>query len=177
MKKIILATILSTLFSCFSKSADNTNREKHSDMLVGSTLDNINNSVHSVVQFQVDNKVCFATINQYFKYFNNKKAFPYSLWITVETLNKNSEGHPVDTEANLFNSIEDSLIDHFVSKTPFCFIGRTTRDGYREIMYYVSDKVKATELINTFIKENKFNRKIEFTISPDSTWENVGGFY
>lgn len=79
MRKIIMATLLSTLFSCFNKNVDNTNKTKASDTLVGSTLDNINNSQHSVIQFQIDNKLCFATINQYFKDFKNKKAFPYSL--------------------------------------------------------------------------------------------------
>jgi len=77
----------------------------------------------------------------------------------------------------LFNSLEDSLIDKFITKTPFCFIGRTTRDDYRELMFYVADKGKATEVMNEFIKEDRFKRKIEFAIDPDTTWESVGGFY
>jgi hypothetical protein len=44
-------------------------------------------------------------------------------------------------------------------------------------MFYVADKDKATEVMNEFIKENKFKRKIGFAIDPDSTWESVGGFY
>ena len=172
-----MATFLSALFSCNTKTVDNSKQAMTTDTIVGSTLDNINNSQHSIIQFQVDNKLCFATINQYFKNYKSKSAFPFSLWVTVETLEKNDKGHPLDAEATLFNSLEDSLIDHFVTRTPFCFIGRTTRDGYRELMFYVSDKDKATEVMNAFIKKNTFKRKIEFAIDQDTTWESVGGFY
>jgi len=177
MKKIIIITILSSLFSCSNRNMDKPKQTKSTETLVSSNLDNINNSQYSVVKFQIDNKLCFATINQFFKNYKNKNSFPFSLWVTVETLDKNENGHPVDSEALLYNNLEDSLIGHFISKTPFCFIGRTTRDGYREIMFYVSDKVKVTEIMNAFIKENQFKRKIEFAVDPDPTWESVRGFY
>jgi hypothetical protein len=177
LKVMFMATFLSSLLSCSNNKSDNSQQTRSMETLVGSTLDNINNSEHAVIQFQINGKVCFATINQYFKNFPNKGDFPFSLWVTVETLEKNDEGHPVDTEAILFNSLEDSLIENFVKKTPFCFIGRTTRDGYRELMFYVADKVKATEVMNEFIRNDTFKRRIEFAIDPDETWENVGGFY
>jgi hypothetical protein len=63
----------------------------------------------------------------------------------------------------------DSLIERFLKKMPFCFIGRTTRDGYRELIFYVADKDKATEAMNEFIKNDLFKRKIEFTVDPDAT--------
>lgn len=176
LKVIIMATFLSSLFSC-SKKSDNSEQSKSTETAVGSTWDNINNSEHSVVQFEVDGKLCFATINQYFNNYENKKDFPYSLWVTVETRDKNDKGHPVDEEALLFNNLEDSLIESFISKTPFCFIGRTTRDGYRELMFYVADKAKATEIMNKFVEKDEFKRGIEFKIDPDATWESVSGLY
>ncbi len=176
MKKIIVVIFLCALFSCGKKSTDSQTQTKF-DAIVGSTKENIDNSEHAVIQFQIDNKQCFAAINQYFKDYQNKKNFPFSLWVTVETLEKNEQGHPVDTEATLFNSLEDSLIDKFISRTPFCFIGRTTRDGYRELMFYVSDRDEATLVMNAFINENTFKRKIKFSIDPDKAWESVSGFY
>lgn len=169
-----MIAFLSTLFSC-NKATNN--EPKKTEKFIGSTLENINNSEHAVIQFQIDNKICFATINQSFKSYKNKSSFPFSLWITVETKNKNDSGHPVESEANLFNNLENSLIDKFILKTPFCYIGRTTRDGYRELMFYVSDENKAKEVINEFIKENTFKRKIEFVIDNDPNWESVGAFY
>jgi hypothetical protein len=164
MKKIVLVVFLASLFSCFNKSSNNKPAPDVADTLVGSTLDNIN-------------KQCFATVNEYFRAFKKKNSFPYALWINVETIERNDNGHPTGEEAILFNSLEDSLIAKFLPKTPFCFIGRTTRDGYREIIYYVADKVKATEIMNLFIEENKFQRKTTFTIESDPTWEGVSGFY
>jgi|GEM_PF-6610943 len=166
LKGITVAIFLCTMFSCDSKKTDKEIQAKPTDNIVGSTLDNINNSEHSIVQFQIDGEVCFATINQYFKDFKNKNSFPLSLWVTVETLEKNDKGHPVDSEATLFNNLEDSLILKFVSKTPFCYIGRTTRDGYRELMFYVVNKEKATEIMNTFIRENIFKRRLSLPSTP-----------
>jgi hypothetical protein len=177
LKVIIMATFLSSLFSCGNKKSENSEQSKSVNTPVGSTWDNINNSEHSVVQFEVDGKLCFATINQYFKNYKNKGDFPFSLWVKVETRDKNNEGHPVDEEAVLFNSLEDSLIETFISKTAFCYIGRTTRDGYRELMFYVTDKGKATEIMNEFVKKDTFKRRIEFTVDPDATWESVSGLY
>jgi hypothetical protein len=177
LKVIIMATFLSSLFSCGNKKSDNLEQTQSRSTIVGSTWDNINNSQHSVFQFVIDEKLCFATINQYFKDYENKSNFPYSLWVTVETKDKNEEGHPVDTEALLFNNLEDSLIEKFVIKTPFCFIGRTTRDGYRELMFFVVDKEKATLVMNEFIKQDQFKRKIEFSVNLDTEWESVSGFY
>ena len=176
LKVIIMASFLSALFSCNNKTSDKS-AETKSAKAIGSTLDNINNSPHSIIQFEIDEKVCFATVNQFFKNYKNKSDFPFSLWVTVETLEKNDKGHPLDTEAVLFNSLEDALIANFIAKTSFCFIGRTTRDGYRELMFYVADKDKATEVMNEFIEEDTFKRKIEFAIDPDETWESVSGFY
>lgn len=157
-------------------SSCNSKKETMNNLL-GSTLENINNSEHSVVQFQVDGKLCFATVNQFFKDYDRKSDFPLSLWITVETKDKNEQGHPVDKEAELFNNLEDSLISALDGKTPYCYIGRTTRDGYRELMFYVSDKDKATEIVRTFIETNKFNRQMDFLIDWDREWESVSGLY
>ena len=179
MDRICLLIAFAVISSCSKKGAQSENQITNTNVnaAIGSTIENINNSQHSVIQFQVDNKECFATINQYFKNYPDKKSFPYSLWITIQTLEKNEVGHPTDAEATLFNNLEDALITKFAGKTPFCFIGRTTRDGYREIMIYVSDKEKSMSLMNDFIKENTFKRNMEFSIDKDENWGNVEGLY
>lgn len=170
--------ILITAFAhCGPDSRQETNHTTPIDTVTGSTLKNINESEHVVIQFEIDGKPCFATINQAFKSFKNKQAFPLSLWITVETQQRNPNGHPTNDETTLFNNIEDSLIETFDKKTPFCFIGRTTRDGYREIMFYVRDKQRASETMDNFIKANRFKRTIKYEINRDENWESVSGLY
>ena len=167
-----MAVLILTLFSCMNKKSVNNSDTKE---IIGSTFENINNSPHSVIRFQIDNQECFAIINEYFKNFKYKSNFPYSLWIKVETLEKNENGHPIDKEAKLFNDLEDSIIKTFDNKTPFCFIGRTTRNGFREIMIYVTDKEKAIELMDKFIAQDSFKRKIEYSIDKDESWTSVSG--
>ena len=184
MKCLLITALLFSIYCCSSKNSDAAASIPSKDTLIksiqdsgfGSTLDNINNSPNAVMKFEIEGKPCIAIINQYFKNYSYKKSFPYSLWITVETKEKNTNGHPLPAEATLFNILEDSLIKSFIPKTRFCYIGRTIRDGYREVMIYVQDKAKATEIMKAFIKDNPFNRKIEFAIDQDPTWESVSGF-
>jgi hypothetical protein len=174
----VLVILSIILFSCGSENAQPPiSKGKMADTTKGSTLYNISNSEHAVIQFQIDDKVCFASINQYFKDYKSKSDFPFSFWVTVETREKNQNGHPRASEALVFNKLEDSLISKFLNRTPFCYIGRTTRDGYREIMFYVSDKAKSEEIITEFAKEDAFKRKIKLEITSDPKWETVSGFY
>ena len=171
MKYFIVTLLLLILISCNSKEEEN----QMDKMILGSTVENINNSQYSVIRFKINDEECFATINQYFNNFKYKSDFPYSLWITVETKDKNTNGHPTDQEAELYNSLEDSIVLQFDTKTPYCYIGRTTRNGYREIMFYVSDRDLAAKLMDEYIKESKYDRKIEYDIRLDKNWESVSG--
>ena len=167
-----MTSIFMTLFSCSNKKTENIT----DNLVIGSTIENINSSQYSGFQFKIENEDCLATINQYFKGYKNKSNFPYSLWITVETKDKNENGHPTGEEAALFNNLEDSIISKLDKETPYCFIGRTTRNGFREIMFYVSDKDYADKLIGEFVKEDRFKRKVNYNIGPDKTWESISGF-
>ena len=90
-------------------------------------------------------------------------------------MEKNENGHPIDKEAKLFNDLEDSIIKTVDKQTPFCFVGRTTRNGFREIMMYVSDKERTAELMDKFIAQDFFKRKIKYSIDRDESWTSVSG--
>jgi hypothetical protein len=178
MMKILVLFLLLASLSCGNKTnPDKKNASAHEDKSMGSTLENINTSEYSVVHFKEEDELCFATVNHFFKDYGSKVKFPFSLWVTVETAGKNVKGHPDDAEAALFNNVEDALINKFITTMPFCYIGRTTRNGYREIMFYVSDKDKATSLMNDFIRDNTFGRKINFEITSDPMWQTVEGLF
>ena len=168
-----MASFITILSSCLNKKKEIIINDTINK---GSNIENINKSSYSVIKFKIDNQECFATINEYFKHYNYKSDFPFALWIKVETIEQNSNGHPTDNEALLFNEIEDSIISQLDKKTPYCFIGRTTRNGFREVMFYVSDKDKSFDLMNKFVNSNKFKRKIELTIDRDDKWKSVSGF-
>jgi len=176
MRVIFILLCFLMLLSCNNKKME-ASQKKTVTLNVGSTVQNINDAEHTLLEFEVENKTCFALINQHFRGYKYKKDFPISLWITVETRNRNPNGHPIESEALLFNKIEDSLIHILAASTPFCFIGRTTRDNYREIMIYGADKKQLSEIMNRFVRENTFGRNITFQIDNDVNWDNVGGFY
>jgi hypothetical protein len=167
---LFLILILLSITSCLNKKNEaNMN-------IIGSTIENINNSKYSGVEFNIEDEYCVGTINEYFKGYKNKVDFPYSLWITVETKDKNNDGHPTGEESFLFNQIEDGIIEKLDKKTPYCYIGHITRNGYREIMFYISDNSEVSKLIDTFIAENKYKRQIKYSIELDKNWESVSGF-
>lgn len=140
--------------------------------VIGSTLENIENSKYEGIKFNVGEEKCIAVINQYFKNFKQKDKFPYSLWITVET--KDKSGYPGEIESNKFITLEDSIISKISCMTPFCYIGHTTRKGYREIIIYVSDKNKTIGIMDNL--NNELKAKLKFDIQIDINWENVSGF-
>ena len=49
MKQLIMAALLLTLFSCMNKKSTKDSEKKE---IIGSTIENINNSPHSVIRFQ-----------------------------------------------------------------------------------------------------------------------------
>jgi hypothetical protein len=176
MKLLLFIPLLSIFVSCNMSNSQN-HKNEDTVAIIGSTVANINAAEFSLVEFEIESKLCFATINQYFKNYDHKSAFPYSLWVTVETVRKNDNGHPTDDEAQIFNDLEDKLIATFASGARFCYIGRTTRDGYREIMFYVSDKELAANIMNDFIKADQVRRKVTYEIELDKEWISVEGLY
>ena len=178
MKTLLLSLACLLILSCSNNSRHkSSSKQVITDSQINATMKNIDSAEYSVREFEVKGKLCFATINESFKNFPRKKEFPLSLWITVETKNRNVNGHPTDEEATLYNNLEDSLLHHLATRVPLCYIGRTTRDGYREVMFYVPDKAEAERAMNAFVNGNRFQRKITFTIGPDTLWESVSGFY
>lgn len=177
MKYIYLIFLFVAAISCTNHPASTADQKIKHSPITGTTALSYDTSKFMLLQFEIDKKPCVALISEQFRNFKHKNDFPYAFWITVETKLKNKNGHPVDEEADVFNKLEESLVKQFISSTPFCYIGRTTRDGYRELMMYSADKQKSIEVLENFISQNKFDRKITYEVQEDQTWEGVGGFY
>jgi len=157
------------LFSCHSetKPADNYSKA--------------NRSVDSLVKFRsldfiVNGKPCTALINEGYKDFKRKKEFPLSLFITINTIEKDSNGHPVDKEAEIFNALENEILSELGTET-VCYVGQTTMDGYRDMMFYIAskDQIKISDKLKSI--KQKEPRIKSFTFENDSDWEAVSEFY
>ena len=132
----------------------------------------------STLKFEADGKPCIALINNRYIEFKDKKKFPLSFFIMVNTLNKKQDGHPDEKETLLFNSLQTEIIQELnkVLKQ-YCYIGTTTMAGYRDILLYIKaeDQEKATEALKSLKAKNQ--RINTLSLEIDHEWEAVASFY
>lgn len=127
------------------------------------------------LEFILDGKPCIALVNQGYKDFKKKKEFPLSVFITINTVEKDSLGHPTEKEAKVFNAIESKILSELAFET--CYIGQTTMYGYRDMIFYIAakDQNKVAELFKSIKKEEP--RIKSYTFDNDPEWEAVSEFY
>lgn len=140
----------------------------------------LNPAVDSLVKFRSlefidDGKPCIALINQGYKGFEKKNEFPLSVFITINTVEKDSVGHPTEKEAKVFNALESKILAELAFET--CYIGQTTMYGYRDMIFYIAEKdqKKVAELLKTI--KSKEPRIKSYTFEKDPQWEAVSEFY
>jgi hypothetical protein len=178
MQKFTIFLLASALFSCSESAKENViakSLEKASP--VGSTWQNIKESKHSRSKYLNGADTCFALMNDYFINYDKKELFPFFMLVSAQTEKNNLRGFPLYEEQEIQGRLEDSLIMYFDrTKTPYCFLGHSTRRGFRDIMMYVNDTARAGQAISVFISKGT-PRKTACTIVPDSGWTNIRGLY
>jgi len=117
-----------------------------------------------------------ATINKCYDNYHNKAYYGWHVLIELEVLNPNENGHPIDEESAILNSIEERLTTFLSRINTVHHIGRVTRKNMRDVLYYIDnpklDQREVNELCDDIMKE----RGINLTIQYDPTWKLVGGF-
>ena len=131
----------------------------------------------TTLQFELDGKPCVAVINKQYKDFKNKSTFPLSLFLLVNTFEKDKIGHPTEKEAVAFHELQTTIIRELSAAFAFCHVGTTTMTGYRDIIFYISskDQDKAIAVLNKSKVQNK--RFESYTFEADPEWEAVASFY
>jgi hypothetical protein len=131
----------------------------------------------TTLKFEIDGKPCSAIISREFKDFKGKADFSLSLFLMVNTLEKDKDGHPRGKEPALFYELQSQIMRELGASLPYCHVGTTTMDGYRDIMLYIRpvDREKAISILNTIKAGNE--RFHSYTFEPDAEWEAVASFY
>jgi hypothetical protein len=136
------------------------------------------NQNFTTLKFEANGKPCLASINDRYKNFKDKSSFSLSLFIMVNTLEKNKDGHPTDKEALIFNNLQTEIILE-LSKVlgSYCYVGTTTMTGYRDILLYIKpeDQKKAIEILEQI--KTKQSRMESISFETDPQWEAVSSFY
>ena len=130
------------------------------------------------LKFEAEGKPCVALINNRYIGIKEKAKFSLSLFITVNTIDKNKDGHPNEKESEIFNALQTEIISE-LSKVlgPYCYVGTTTIPGYRDILLYINplDREKAIEILK--IIKDKNSRVDTISFEEDVDWEAVASFY
>ncbi len=133
--------------------------------------------IFTTLKFEVDGKPCLAVINNDFKDFKGKSDYSLSLFLMVNTIEKDTNGHPTEKESGIFHELQSRIIKGLGLNVPHCHAGTTTMNGYRDIMLYIrpADQDKAVTILNKIKEENP--RFKSYTFEPDPEWEAVASFY
>jgi hypothetical protein len=132
----------------------------------------------SSLQFESDGKPCIASINQRYMFFKEKSKYSLSLFVIVNTLEKDKNGHPTEKEAAFFNEFQTQILQKLSTALgDYCYIGTTTMTGYRDILLYIKPEHKKTaiEILEKIKTEESRIQTISF--EEDAQWEAVSGFY
>jgi hypothetical protein len=113
--------------------------------------------------------VVFITINLGYQGYLLKEQFPWLLWVNITTEHQNESGHPTEDEATILNNVEDVITSHLADHCKVQYIGRVTKNGFRELIYFVDDPEKANQTL-TLLTEQQNLREWEYEMKRDAEW-------
>ena len=130
----------------------------------------------TVGQIETDEGIGFININIGYRDYPNKKFYPWCAQLLIEFKDKNEKGHPTEKEAETLNELENKIGKFLRKKHTVHFIGRVTRKGFRDLIYYLDQpKLDQTET-NIFFDEINSIRAVNFHLDKDEDWKIVAEF-
>lgn len=117
-----------------------------------------------------------ATFNNKYNDYKNKVFYPWHVLVELEVIEKNDNGHPVDTDAEKLNQLEDEILAFMQGKHTVHFLGRITRNGFRDLLYYIDTPKFNQDEVNSFCDSIMKERGINFGMEKDPKWTAVSAF-
>jgi hypothetical protein len=169
-KTYFLLLCLFPLMSCSQNKTSDSGAELNQKLVPEQSF--------TTLKFEAEGKPCIALINNRYIGYKEKAKQSLSLFIMVNTLDKNKDGHPIEKEIEIFNTLQTEIISELSKELrPYCYIGTTTMPGYRDILLYITpaDQEKAIDIVNKIKDKNSRVDSISFEDDPE--WEAVASFY
>lgn len=165
------------LIITFFTACGNNNQLSIKQKQLSIKADSASRQKFKTLEFMIDNKPALAIIDTRYQDFKDKKEFSLSLFITINTLDKDKNGHPTKKESEAYSFLETDVIKELDQKIISAFIGRTTMNSYRDLIFYIkpSDQKKVSDLLTGLQK--KHSRIKEFVFENDPEWVAVADFY
>jgi hypothetical protein len=114
----------------------------------------------------------FITVDLGYRGYLLKEQFPWFLWVNITTEDQNEFGHPTKDEAAILNEVEDSITAHLADSCQVRYVGRVTKNGFRELIYFVDDPRKANQVLTSLTEEQNL-REWEYEMKRDAQWTYV----
>src|SRR5690606_23317221 len=116
-----------------------------------------------------------ATFNNKYKDYPNKAFFPWHVLIELEIVEKNDNGHPVDKDAERLAKLEDEVMSFLKQKHTVHFVGRVTRNGFRDLRFYIDKPRFKQAEVYAFCDNVMKERGINFGVEQDPEWTAISG--
>lgn len=130
----------------------------------------------SLLKLNMADGLAFATVNKAYENYPNKSFYPFFVGIELEVVDKNDNGHPVDTEAARLNQIQEEIEAFLKQKHTVHSVARVTRNGARDLLIYIDTPKLTQEELNAFFDDILKERQVNFSIQKDASWNAVSGF-
>ena len=130
----------------------------------------------SIFKLTIDESLAFATINTGYNGYPNKSFYPWYAEVVMEIHDKNDNGHPTNEEAKILNDLEDQITSYLKQTQTLHSIGRVTRNGERDIIFYMDKPKLVGNTAKEFFDSINAIRPINMKLKKDKKWSNVRAF-
>jgi hypothetical protein len=131
---------------------------------------------YSIFKLNLKDGWGLATINKAYDNYPNKALFRWYAIINIDLQDKNENGHPTDREAEVLIKMEESILDFLRRGRTVHFIGRVTRRGERDLLFYLDNRKFDSAETQAFFDSLNAIRPLNFEIQKDPKWSLVKSF-
>lgn len=125
----------------------------------------------ALIETDFDGYPLIANINRALRGYDQKKATPWFLSISIPLSSATEAGLPTKKEADDLNAWE-TKVEGKITVGPFVFVGRVTWNGNRELLYYVQEPESVARNLQILI-DSRSTRPFAFRCERDQDWLKV----
>ncbi len=115
--------------------------------------------------------------NHALKNYRARDRFPWFLYLRIFYRDKLPNKLPAPAEQKIIDQFEDELAAEIKRSENAVFIGKTTWNGVREIVFQVKDPERVNNYLTEIIEQETEIRGFDFEMKKDPAWENAGHFF
>jgi len=107
-----------------------------------------------------------ASANKAYDNYANKAIYGWHVLVELEVINKNDNGHPINEEALRLTQLEDKIKIFLGQTQTVHFVARITRNGFRNLLFYIDKPTISQEQLTTFCDEVMKEKKLPSSFPP-----------